>query len=174
MKNLLSVTRIEDGSMSLRLKPELMDDIIAEALRHLNRQKSEHPLLVTQGDELALAKVDARLIVQVVINIVDNAIKYTPPGAAIQIATTVTKTQVVVEISDNGPGIAEEEKPRIFDMFYTVGAKVADSRRSLGLGLALCKSIITAHGGEIFVLDHQPHGTTFRFTLPKEEVTLHE
>lgn len=174
VENLLSVTRIEDGSMSLRLKPELMDDIIAEALRHLNRQKSEHPLLVTQGDELALAKVDARLIVQVVINIVDNAIKYTPPGAAIQIATTVTKTQVVVEISDNGPGIAEDEKPRIFDMFYTVGAKVADSRRSLGLGLALCKSIINAHGGEIFVLDHQPHGTTFRFTLPKEEVTLHE
>lgn len=174
VENLLAVTRIEDGSMSLRLKPELMDEIIAEALRHLNRQKTDHPIVVTQSEALALAKVDARLIVQVVINIVDNAIKYTPPGAEILISTDVTQTQVMVEISDNGPGIAEEEKPRIFDMFYTVGAKVADSRHSLGLGLALCKSIINAHGGEICVLDHLPHGTTFRFTLPKEEVNLHE
>ena len=80
----------------------------------------------------------------------------------------------MVEISDNGDGISDESKQRIFDMFYTANVKVADSRRSMGLGLALCKSIINAHGGEISVHDNNPKGALFRFTLPTEEVTLHE
>jgi two-component system sensor histidine kinase KdpD len=174
VENLLAVTRIEDGSLSLRLKPELMSDVIDEALLHINRKKSEHHITVMQADELALAKIDARLIVQVVINIVDNAIKYTPVGSEIQIKTYVKNRQVVTEIADNGPGIPDESKPRIFDMFYTANAKIADSRRSMGLGLALCKSIITAHGGTLSVGNNFPSGTVFRFTLPVEEVKLHE
>ena len=81
---------------------------------------------------------------------------------------------VEVAISDNGPGIPDEQKLRIFDMFYTGANKVADSRRSLGLGLSLCKSIVIAHGGTITVKDHVPHGTTFTFTLPGGEVEIHE
>ena len=81
---------------------------------------------------------------------------------------------VYVEISDNGPGIPDEAKQRILEMFYTGTNKVADSRRSMGLGLALCKSIVNAHGGEITVRDNHPKGTVFQFTLPAEEVTLHE
>ena len=81
---------------------------------------------------------------------------------------------IEVSISDNGPGIPDEHKLRIFDMFYTGANKVADSRRSLGLGLSLCKSIIAAHGGTITVKDHVPHGTTFTFTLPGGEVEIHE
>ena len=81
---------------------------------------------------------------------------------------------VAVSISDNGPGIPDADKPRIFDMFYTSGKDIGDSRRSMGLGLALCKSIINAHGGTISVSDNKPHGTVFRFTLPAEEVNLHE
>ena len=80
----------------------------------------------------------------------------------------------VVEIGDNGPGIPDGEKTNIFDMFYTLNKGAVDSRRSLGLGLALCKSIISAHGGEILVLDNQPAGSIFRFTLPIEEVRLRE
>ncbi len=174
VENLLAVTRIEDGTMDLRLKPELMDDVIDEALRHISRKKTEHQITVMQSDELALAKMDARLIVQVVINIVDNAIKYTPPGSQITVRTYVKDKQVVTEIADNGPGIPDEAKPRIFDMFYTANAKVADSRRSMGLGLALCKSIIIAHGGTITVGNGSAGGTVFRFTLPVEEVKLHE
>ena len=174
VENLLAVTRIEDGTMNLRLKPELMDDVIAEALRHINRKKTEHCITVTHADELTLARMDARLIVQIVINIVDNAIKYTPPGSNITIRTYVKNKQVVTEIADDGPGIPDEAKPHIFDMFYTANAKVADSRRSMGLGLALCKSIITAHGGTITVSSNHPTGTVFCFTLPVEEVTLHE
>lgn len=174
VENLLAVTRIEDGSMHLQLRPELMDEIITEALRHINRKSVEHHITVTQSDELVLAQMDARLIVQVVINMVDNAIKYTPKGSSIEVRTYIQNKWVVTEVADNGPGIPDEIKPRVFDMFYTSSTKIADSRRSLGLGLALCKSIINAHGGEVLVLDNRPVGTIFRFTLPVKEVTLHD
>lgn len=80
----------------------------------------------------------------------------------------------MVSVSDDGPGIPDEQKSRVFDMFYSGANKIADSRRSLGLGLSLCKSIVTAHGGTISVRDNQPKGTVFTFTLPAEEVELHE
>lgn len=174
VENLLSVTRIEDGSMNLRLSSELLEDVIVEALRHVNRKKEEYRLVVRSTDSLILAKMDARLIVQVLINIVDNAIKYTDPGSEIIISTEKQNDMAVVKISDNGAGISDESKLKIFDMFYTASSKIVDSRRNLGLGLALCKSIITAHGGEISVSDNIPHGTIFQFTLPAEEVILHE
>lgn len=174
VENLLSVTRLEDGTMRIRKNAELIDELIEEALKHINRRCKEYHLRVCQKEELLLVKVDAQLIMQVIVNIVDNAIKYTPPGSDIVITTCSQGDRVVVEIADNGDGIPDEAKPQIFEMFYTVNKGVADSRRSLGLGLALCKSIITAHGGEISVEDNQPKGTVFRFTLPKEEVTLRE
>ena len=174
VENLLSVTRLEDGSMKLHLTAELLDEVIAEALRHLSRQSAEHTIRVQQQDDLLMAKMDARLIVQVVLNIVDNAIKYTPVGSEIVISTRTENGMACVEIADNGEGLSQESKEKIFDMFYTANTKQADSRRSLGLGLALCKSIVIAHGGEISVLDNPPHGTVFRFTLPIGEVTLHE
>lgn len=174
VENLLAVTRIEDGTISLQFKPELMEEVITEALRHISRKKTEHHITIQEADSFVLAKMDARLIVQVIINIVDNAIRYTPPGSSISISTYSKGGMIVTEIADDGPGIPDDAKQRIFDMFYTAGTKVADSRRSLGLGLALCKSIITAHGGTINVTDNIPVGTVFQFTLPIEEVTLHE
>lgn len=174
VENLLSVTRIEDGSMSLNLTAELMEEVISEALTHINRKSVEHKIIVQQSDDFIMAKMDARLIVQVIINIVDNAIKYTPSNSEIIIKTSKDKGNVLVEISDNGGGITDNAKSRIFDMFYTATSQIADSRRSLGLGLALCKSIITAHGGTISVKDNVPNGTIFSFTLLAEEVILHE
>ena len=174
VENLLSVTRIEDGTMKLRLTTELLDEVINEALQHTDRKRSEHSIRVKSADTYVLVKMDARLIMQVIINLVDNAIKYTPPGSEITIETRLSGSKAIVSVSDNGGGISDEAKAHIFDMFYTAGTKVADSRRSLGLGLALCKSIITAHGGTITVADNQPHGAVFTFTLPTEEVTLHE
>lgn len=174
VENLLSVTRIEDGSMKLHLSTELMDDVIHEALSHLGIRAEKHKITVHQQDEFLMAKMDARLIVQVIINIIDNAFKYTQEDSEIDITVSKNKQWVAVEIADNGPGIAEESKKKIFDMFYTAETKIADSRRSMGLGLALCKSIITAHGGEITVHDNSPKGTVFSFTLPAEEVNIHE
>ena len=123
---------------------------------------------------MLLAKMDARLIVQVIINIVDNAIKYTPKGSHILIKTKKQGDKAVVTISDDGDGIPDEMKAKVFDMFYSGSNQIADSRRSLGLGLSLCKSIINAHGGTITVSDNTPHGTVFTFTLPAGEVQIHE
>lgn len=118
--------------------------------------------------------MDAKLIVQVMINLVDNAIKYTPKGSHISIKTRKENDWAVISIADDGPGIPDENKKQVFEMFYSGANQVADSRRSMGLGLALCKSIVNAHGGNITVSDQSPHGTVFTFTLPVEEVQLHE
>lgn len=174
VENLLSVTKIEAGAMSLNFSTELIDDVINEALHHLGQNSAEHSIVVKPSGEYLLAKMDSRLISQVVINIVDNALKYTPPGSEIVISTVKQGEYVAVSIADNGEGISDDAKPRVFDMFYTSDKKSPDSHRSLGLGLALCRSIISAHGGDIAVFDNQPHGAVFRFTLPITEVTLHE
>lgn len=174
VENLLAVTRLEEERVKLNQSAELMDEVIAEALRHVSRESEEHTIQVSGTEEFILAQVDAKLIVQVVINLVDNAIKYTPRGSLIEIRTQKQGNQVVVSVADNGPGIPDEQKKRVFDMFYSGANQIADSRRSLGLGLYLCKSIVNAHGGTISVSDNHPNGTVFTFTLPAGEVELHE
>lgn len=174
VENLLAVTRIEEGRLNLNISQNLIDDVITEALHHINRKSVEHHITVENEDELLLAKMDAKLIVQVIINLVDNAIKYTPQNSHIEIRTEKHGDKAIVSVADDGEGIPDEMKSRVFDMFYSGANKIADSRRSLGLGLSLCKSIINAHGGEIKVLDNQPHGTVFTFTLPIGEVKVYE
>lgn len=174
VENLLSVTRIEEGRMNFNMSIQLMDEVISEALAHIRQKRNRHDIKVYCEDELLLAKMDAKLIVQVIINLVENAIKYTPYGTSIRIVAKKEVKSIAVSVIDNGPGIPKEIKPRVFDMFYTGENKVADSHRSLGLGLALCKSIINAHGGEITLTDNQPQGCNFTFTLPLEEVRIDE
>ena len=118
------------------------------------------------GDELLLARMDARLISQVIINLVENALKYTPSGSSIEVGAERQGDRVVIRVADDGPGIPDSLKPRVFEMFFTGDRKVADSRRSLGLGLSLCRSIVTAHGGEITLTDNTPSGCVFTFSLP--------
>ena len=174
VENLLSVSRMGDGKSDIRMSAELVSDVIDEAVRRTEKNASEHNLTVKESDGILLARMDARLIVQVLINLIDNAIKYTPSGSEIDISAVEKDNEIAITVADNGHGIADEIKPRVFDMFYTGAEKIADSRRSLGLGLALCKSIVNAHGGEITVSDNKPHGAVFTFTLPKEEVEISE
>lgn len=174
VENLLSVSRLEEGRMNLHISTELVDEVVAEALRHVNRKSAEYRLHVQNSDEYLLARIDAKLIVQVLINIVDNAIKYTPPGSEIEISWKQEHDFIFISVADDGPGIPEHAKPHIFDMFYSAADRIADSRRSMGLGLALCKSIVNAHGGEIWMTDHLPHGSIFTFSVPAGEVELHE
>ncbi len=174
VENLLSITRIENGRLRLNLQPELLEDVIAEALRHVSRSSSAHSIRTVLSDDLLMAKMDSRLIIQVIINIVNNAIKYTQKGSHIVITAKKEENLVRVEIADDGPGIPDDAKKRIFEMFYTAGNARGDERRGLGLGLYLCKSILRLHGGTIYVKDNVPHGTVFGFTLEAAEVHLHE
>ena len=174
VENLLAVTRLEEGRMNINLTTELVGDVIAEALKHIHTKSEKQKIIVIQPDDLLLAKMDARLIVQVLINLLDNAIKYTPPDSQITITAKRSGNMVCISVADNGNGIANEQKSRVFDMFYTGANKIADCRRSIGLGLSLCKSIINAHGGEITITDNVPHGAIFTFTLHVGEVEIYE
>ena len=174
VENLLSITRLEEGRMNLNFTTELVDEVVAEAIKHVHQRERGQKITVVHKDELLLAKMDTRLIIQVIINILDNAIKYTPKDSMITITTEKQKDKAIISIADNGAGIPDELKERVFDMFYTGANKMADSRRSIGLGLALCKSIISVHGGEIFVKDNVPSGAIFTFTLPIGEIKINE
>ena len=160
--------------MNFNMSVQLMDEVIDEAMKHINRKGVEHNITVDCKDELLLARMDAKLIIQVIINLVDNAIKYTSAGSDIKITAEKRSGYVSVHVADTGNGISDHIKPRVFEMFYTGDNKIADSRRSLGLGLALCKSIIHAHGGEIILTDNLPHGSIFTFTIPSGEVNINE
>ena len=166
VENLLSITRIEGKDKLTGLEPELVVEVIDDALTHIDRNSAKHTIKTSIDDDYLMAYMDARLIEQVIINLVNNAVKYTPEGSEIRVCAERGEGCVLISVADNGPGIADESKSRIFDIFYTE-AKTGDSRRGLGLGLALCKSIITAHGGSISVGDAQPHGAVFTFSLPE-------
>lgn len=174
VENLLALTRVDNGEMALNQSEELLTDVVEEALTHVSRKKSEHQIVVQVEDEFLMARMDAQLIIQVIINLVNNAIKYTESGSHIWIVLRRQGAMAVVEVMDDGSGISDKDKTRLFDMFFTAGQNKGDSRRGLGLGLALCQSIIKAHHGEIYVQDHAPKGTIVGFSLPAEEETLIE
>ena len=174
VENLLSITKITDGNVKLHLSDQVVDDIVSEALRHIDRRSSEHHITVDCGDEPLLVRVDAGLIMQVLINLVNNAVKYTPPGSNIRITAIQQEKVAEICVSDDGPGIPDERKERVFEMFFTGSNLIGDSRRSLGLGLTLCQAIIHAHHNEMTLKDNLPHGCIFSFTLPLSEVNLNE
>lgn len=160
--------------MNFNMSVQLMEEVIDEALKHIDRKRAEHNITVEYENELLLVKMDAKLIVQVIINLVDNAIKYTPAGSDIKITAKRQGSDVSVSVADNGEGIPDESKMRVFEMFYTVSGNITDGRRSLGLGLPLCRSIITSHGGELTLTDNENGGCVFTFTLPSSEVSVNE
>ena len=174
VENLLYATRIEDGRMQLNISVEILDDIVQEAVRHTERTHPKRNIIVDMYDEIIPVMADANLIVQVIVNLMDNAVKYSDEDSDVTVSVHLENEYAVISVSDHGTGISDEEKERVFDMFYTGGSRSSDSRRSLGLGLALCRSIITSHGGTISVSDNIPNGTVVSFTLPIGEVDLNE
>lgn len=170
VENLLASTRLEGGAANLRLSTELLEDIFEETAAHVHAD-SEHRVVTETLPDMLMVRADSRLIVQVLVNLVGNALKYTPPGSTIRISAKRTGDTAIISVADDGPGISPEEKEHIFDMFFVGGNAASDGRRSLGLGLALCRTIVNTHGGEIWVEDNSPHGSIFSFTLPVEEVS---
>ncbi len=174
VENLLSVSRIENGKMELHLSTEVLSDVVEEALKHVDRNASQHQIEVQNAEELLLVDMDSRLIMQVLINLINNAVKNTPVGSEIMVRSEREGDSAVISVCDNGPGIPEDIKPYVFDMFFTGKNEVADGRRGMGLGLALCKSIVEAHNGKISLFDNEPNGCRFVVSLPLKEVQVHE
>ncbi len=174
VENLLTITRTENGTMKLNLQPEMVSDAIEDALRHLDRNASRRKIVTDLQDDLLMARMDSALIVQVLINLINNAVKYTPENTRITIGAKTGRNMVVLWVEDEGSGIPEGNEDKVFEMFYTGVKRSPDSRRGIGLGLALCRSIIQAHGGEITAENVHPHGARFMFTLPIAEVKDYE
>ncbi len=174
VENLLTITRTENGAMKLNLQTELVADTVEEALRHIDRDAARRHIATDLPEEMLLARMDAGLIVQVLVNLLNNAVKYTPEGARITVGIRRKDGMALIWVADDGQGVPPGDESRVFDMFYTGVKRSPDSRRGIGLGLALCKSIVQAHGGEIGVENVRPHGAKFWFTLPIVEVEGYE
>lgn len=165
-ENLLAATQLETDRTKLKTAPELLEDLFQSAVRQLDRRARDHHISVDLEDQTLMVSMNAGMIQRVIINMMNNAIQYTPKDSHIILSGTRRKDWVEISVSDDGPGIPDEAKKHLFDLFYTAEQGKPDSKRGLGLGLHLCQSIVNAHGGTITVSDHAPSGTTFRFTLP--------
>lgn len=165
-ENLLVATHLETNKESFKMSPELIEDLFQSVVAHLDRRAAEHHISVHLEDATLMAAMNARLIQRVIINIMNNAIQYTPKESNIELSAIKKGNVVQISVTDDGPGIPNDAKRHLFDLFYTAGQGKADCQRGLGLGLNLCQSIVAMHGGKIDVLDHMPAGTIFQFTLP--------
>mgnify|MGYP000019589009 FL=1 len=175
VENLLAITRVEDGTICLNFTSELIDEVIEAALSHVAQASHGRTVTIEHTDDILLVRIDVHLIMQVLTNLIMNAFKYTPEDSTVTISARREGAFVVVDVADDGPGVADCDKPHIFERFFTSrNTRPVDSRRSIGLGLSLCRSIVEAHGGVIEARDNHPHGAVFRFTLPAEEIEIHE
>ena len=168
MENILTVTKLESDS-TLNMSVENVRDIIEESLRHIDRHHNDS-ITVEDIDDFLFICADTKLIIQVLINLISNAIRHTPDGTDIRISAYREEDLVWISVADNGPGIPDEEKENIFGLFYTGSHSVSDSQRSLGIGLNMCRAIMEKHGQQIIVEDNKPNGSIFRISLEAKEV----
>lgn len=171
VENILNLTRLQEGKLVIHKQLEAIEEVISVALGVISKRAPRYEFIVNIPDTLLLVPMDAKLIVQVLVNIMDNSIKHT--GERKEIIVTVEESQddkfAIFSIKDFGSGIAPEDLPKIFQMFYTTHGKSADSKRGIGLGLTICETIVKAHGGSITAQNRQDTtGAEFIFTLPLE------
>jgi two-component system sensor histidine kinase KdpD len=164
--NLLDMTRIESGSVVVQKQPHVIEEIIGSALGRLSKQLAGRQIKTHLPDDLPLVQLDDMLIEQVLTNLLENVQKYTPAGSPIDVGAWPQDGQVVVEVADRGPGIPDDEIELVFEKFYRGRVAALDGRRGAGLGLAICKAIITAHGGRIWCENRPGSGARFCFSLP--------
>ena len=167
VENVLSLTRLESPRVQLQKQPEAVEEIVAESLSRVKRRIGNRTLSVSIPDELFLVPMDGTLIEQVLVNLLDNAIHYTPDATAIHVTVKRDRELAVFEVRDSGLGLSEDALANVFNRFYSKPT-FADVRKGAGLGLSICKSIVEAHGGAISANNAPEGGAVFRFTLPLE------
>jgi len=167
--NLLDMTRLQSGQIKLNQEWHVLEEVVGCALMALEPQLRDHPITLQFPPDLPLVNIDAMLLERVFINLLENAVKYTPRDSPVSITAHLKPDHILVEVADRGPGLAPGEEHKVFEKFYQSASRRG---QGAGLGLAICQSIVEAHGGRIWAANREGGGAVFRFTLPLGIETL--
>jgi two-component system sensor histidine kinase KdpD len=170
--NLLDMARLQAGAIVLNRQWQPLEEVVGGALSGLAARLADHPVKVNLSIDLPLVEIDSLLLERVFVNLLENAVKYTPSGTPLDISAAVCSEELVVTVSDHGPGIPAGEEKLIFEKFHRVAQE--GNQGGAGLGLAICRSIIVAHGGRIWVDNQASGGAAFHFSLPLTEAPAFE
>lgn len=165
MENVLSMTKIESGQQFIEKHQEVVDDIVYEVQKHVIGLKTRRDFRVSLPDRVVVAEMDGKMIMQVLVNLLDNAVKHTQDGGSISLNVSYRENRVYFVVKDDGDGIEEDMKEKIFDEFVSLSDKSTDRKRGIGLGLAICKEVVEAHGGKIWAENRREGGARFTFWL---------
>jgi two-component system sensor histidine kinase KdpD len=165
IRNVLDMTRLEAGAIKVKKEWQPVEEIVGAVLNRLSERLKDRPVKTALPEDLPMVSFDPLLIEQVLMNLLDNAMKYTPPETPVELSASVQDGDIIFEIADRGPGVPPGEEERIFDKFVRSSATGA----GIGLGLTICRAIITAHGGRIWAANRPDGGAVFSFSLPLGE-----
>jgi two-component system sensor histidine kinase KdpD len=164
--NLLNMIRVETGALAVQKSWQPLEEPLGVALLRMEQRLRDHPVTTHLPDDLPLAPVDELLLEQVFLNLLENAVRYTPAGTPIEISARAEGRALVVEMADRGPGVPPGEEEAVFGRFYRANPESPDAGAGSGLGLTICRGIIAAHGGRIWMERREGGGAVVRFTLP--------
>jgi two-component system sensor histidine kinase KdpD len=162
--NLLSMTRIESGAIKLHLEPGDIQDLIGTALEQLGKRIENHNVTVDVPWDFPLVPMDFTLMVQVIVNLLENAVKYSPENSLIEISSSLDGDKIRIQVADRGVGIPSEDLTRVFDKFYRV--QRPENVSGTGLGLSISKGIIEVHHGLIYANARAGGGALITIELP--------
>ena len=165
--NLLEMTRLESGSVKVEKEWQPLEEVVGTTLMRMDSLFENHPLTTNLPNDLPLVPIDGVMIEQVLVNLLENAVKYSPADAPIELSAWADGGEVIVEVADRGPGVPPGQEELIFDKFYRVRPTSASG---VGLGLAICRAVVQAHGGRIWAGNRPEGGASFRFSLPLDGV----
>jgi two-component system sensor histidine kinase KdpD len=176
--NLLDMARLDVGQFKLDCDGQVVEEMVGVSLGQMRQELRGRPVVVQIPSDLPLVWAASELIERVLVNLLENAIRYTPPASPIEITAAKQDECVEIRLADHGPGLPPGRESQIFEKFFRGKSVVADGQRGVGLGLAICRSIVQAHGGEITAANRLQGGAEFLITLPcaalSQEVTLDE
>jgi two-component system sensor histidine kinase KdpD len=167
--NLLDMARLDSGALALNGQWHVLEEVVGVALSNVKREVSRHDVHVDIPADFPLLWLDAFLFEQVFVNLLENAARYTPLGGLIVLSASATDTAAIIELADNGPGVPAGSEDKLFDKFFRGSLASPDGRRGVGLGLAICRAIVEAHGGRISAANRAEGGAVFRISLPRNK-----
>jgi len=167
VNNILDMARLDAGIVELNKQWHPVEEIVGTVLTRLQKHLAGRPVKVKLPSGIPMVFADAVLIEQVLINLLENAIRYTPPGSRLEITAETSEQAVEISVADHGPGLPKGREDRLFEKFYQARHEAAQS--GVGLGLAICRAIVEVHGGRIYAMNGPSGGAVFTFVLPIDQ-----